>query len=258
MQSNHRRAFTLVELLVVIAIIALLISILLPALRRAKEAGNRTVCMNNHRTIMQALQLYAGDNRQVLPFSSWLGLMSVPSWVVDPTKPGQFATEEGPGRNTVRTGTFWRYLKTTKVYHCPFDPEDGWKQPAGPYHMLTSYSFNGAINSYGLAGSSFWTKLSQFKAEDIAMWEPDETVNNGYYFNDAANFPTESISLRHGGGKISNPRDANVRKTAGAVFSTFGGAVEWTTGSEFDKWGNENKRNRLRCSPGKVRNGVDN
>jgi prepilin-type N-terminal cleavage/methylation domain-containing protein len=255
MKSSQRRAFTLVELLVVIGIIAVLIGILLPALRRAKEAGSRTVCMNNHRTIMQALQLYAGDNKQVLPFSSWLNLMNVPSWVVDTSKGTSFAVDEAPGRNTVRTGTLWKYIRSTKVYHCPFDPEDNWKQPKGPYHILTSYSFNGSINGYGATPSILWTKLSQFKADDIAMWEPDETVDYGYYFNDAANFPGESISLRHGGGKISNPQDPRFRKIAGAVFSTFGGSVEWTTGAQFDAWGAENRRNRLRNAPGRP-NGI--
>ncbi|MGE5609885.1 MAG: type II secretion system protein [Bacillota bacterium] len=256
MKSKQRRAFTLVELLVVIGIIAILVGVLLPALRRAKEAGNRTVCMNNHRTIMQALQLYAGDNKQGLPFCSWLNLMNVPSWVVDTSKGTNFAIDEAPGKNTPRTGTLWKYLRSTKVYHCPFDPEDNWRQANGPYHLLTSYSFNGSINSYG--GNPLWTKLSQFKADDVAMWEPDETRDGGYYFNDAANYPWESISLRHGGGKISNPQDPKVRAMAGAVFSTFGGAVEWTTGAQFDKWGNDTKRNRVRNAPGKVKDGVNN
>ena len=65
-----RRAFTLVELLVVIGIIALLISILLPALNRARDAANRTGCMNNLRQLALGFQMYLGDNKDRWPAGS--------------------------------------------------------------------------------------------------------------------------------------------------------------------------------------------
>jgi prepilin-type N-terminal cleavage/methylation domain-containing protein len=66
-KKSHRTAFTLVELLVVIGIIALLISILLPALTKAQQAARTIACSSNLRTIGQALNIYAAENRGFLP-----------------------------------------------------------------------------------------------------------------------------------------------------------------------------------------------
>lgn len=63
----RRKAFTLVELLVVIAIIAVLISILIPFLSRAKEQARRAVCQSNLHQNGVALLMYAGENRGKLP-----------------------------------------------------------------------------------------------------------------------------------------------------------------------------------------------
>jgi prepilin-type N-terminal cleavage/methylation domain-containing protein/prepilin-type processing-associated H-X9-DG protein len=65
-----RSGFTLVELLVVVGIISLLISILLPALSKARMASQQSKCMANLRSIGQALVLYANENRDHLPYSS--------------------------------------------------------------------------------------------------------------------------------------------------------------------------------------------
>src|SRR4051812_25534400 len=59
--------FTLVELLVVIAIIAVLIAILLPALNTARQRANRVKCASNLRQLAQAINIYAGDNKDQYP-----------------------------------------------------------------------------------------------------------------------------------------------------------------------------------------------
>jgi prepilin-type N-terminal cleavage/methylation domain-containing protein/prepilin-type processing-associated H-X9-DG protein len=66
-KQTRRKGFTLVELLVVIGIIALLISILLPSLNRARETANRVKCGSNMRQIGQAIQLYCNENKGNYP-----------------------------------------------------------------------------------------------------------------------------------------------------------------------------------------------
>lgn len=73
----HAGAFTLVELLVVISIIALLVSLLLPALKGAREAARGTQCLTNLRQLSTGFYLYATDRNQTLPY----GYSRVPEWI---------------------------------------------------------------------------------------------------------------------------------------------------------------------------------
>jgi prepilin-type N-terminal cleavage/methylation domain-containing protein/prepilin-type processing-associated H-X9-DG protein len=68
--KSHRNAFTLVELLVVVGIIAVLISILMPALTKARTAAIQTQCLSNHKQLMQGLMMYANENEGYAPPAS--------------------------------------------------------------------------------------------------------------------------------------------------------------------------------------------
>lgn len=243
----QRRAFTLVELLVVIGIIALLISILLPALQRVKEQAARTLCLSNHKQMLTAIQLYGGDNKEKLPFCNWLsqeggggGQFRGPGWLYLWPAPGnvQQGLTQGPAKR--RDGALWKYLKHEKVYKCPFDDENG----RGPVHPITSYGLNGAVNGYGRSPVPFF-RASQFKSDDVVMWELDETYNGGAnIFNDGSNFPPEGITKRHGG--------RNARNYSGAIVSCFGGHAVWITVQEYNRLASASGRNRLWCVPSTV------
>src|SRR3990172_4842147 len=81
-RRNENSGFTLIELLVVVAIIALLISILLPSLKRARDQAKCTVCLANLHDLGMALQTYAHENHPYFPPTPYVG--STLNWKFPP------------------------------------------------------------------------------------------------------------------------------------------------------------------------------
>lgn len=123
-QPRRHAGFTLVELLVVIGIIALLISILIPALGKANQQAKATACLSNIKQLTQAWIMYANEYKGNLVFAetnaernpdgslNTSNLDKRDGWVID----------AGTLTNTpdaIRAGLLWKYCSQPEVYRCP-------------------------------------------------------------------------------------------------------------------------------------------
>jgi prepilin-type N-terminal cleavage/methylation domain-containing protein/prepilin-type processing-associated H-X9-DG protein len=147
--NASRTAFTLVELLVVIAIIALLVSILLPALNKARESAKSLVCKSNLRQISLGFLYYADDNDNRFPSRTPISTSVYYAayteqlvgqnywnffWVQGANPNWEFLLEKDTTRN---------YISDWRVFECPSDQGDA------------VYAF-GKDNLYANLGTSYW------------------------------------------------------------------------------------------------------
>jgi prepilin-type processing-associated H-X9-DG protein len=142
------RGCTLVELLVVIGIIALLITILLPSLRNARESAIRVKCMSNIRQLTSLSILYATQNRGALP-----PFHNRPAMANDPTDTFVNATPYWFSQ-TFRDYMMRRYNLTRSLVYCPANPDwnrdELWNFP----NSNPPYTANGSVWGYVYVGGN--------------------------------------------------------------------------------------------------------
>ena len=115
--THAGRGFTLIELLVVIAIIAILLAILLPALHRTKEQGQRAVCLSNVKQLTFSWLMYAQENDdKIVNASTFFSRPGEPAWI------GARWQVTGPPeqlRQHLKEGILYKYCEDVDIYKCP-------------------------------------------------------------------------------------------------------------------------------------------
>ena len=221
--------FTLVELLVVIGIIALLIAILLPALRKAKESANAIKCQSQLRTMMQGCLMFAHDFKGHLPGND--SDYNQPDWWKRCPYIGPPQGETVPAsavdrmKNAPHKGTIWKYIRNRQVYLCPSAHSSGQSMAAAGTNDFFDYAMFKSLSG---------AKLNKVKS--FSWYNPPSVTSN---FNrlaaGATQVPTPYICEEHPATlNYSNPEPGHSNvdgmsniHSGGSYYATLDGSVHW-------------------------------
>jgi len=149
-RQNRKAGFTLVELLVVIGIIALLISILLPSLNRARETANRVKCASNLRQLGQAILLYANENKGAYPRTygpgNLVGAQNIETWGTGAAGHSDPFLFNSKVENNDVTASLFLLMRTqditSEVFTCPSSNAEKWDFGGGANTALNWCNWN--------------------------------------------------------------------------------------------------------------------
>ena len=203
-KASISKAFTLIELLVVISIIALLVSIIMPALNRAKDSAKRTVCATNLKTIGQGLFMYATNNNDKIPQTDYdMGAPGTPNktYMMYLLKSNYADIAEPMDRIDETKGLGYlygkKYIDTAKVFYCDGVPRSSLSWRYELFEGGGGYPWNtGALNHNNHYVRCSFSYLPQSRKQKMGLAIPgDYTPTQGIIRDGKEYFPVVAKSI---------------------------------------------------------------